>query len=81
MVQRSVPVCGSEPIIASMTPKHAIVTPLSGALPDSTDDRGQTEHGERQHFRRAERQHQRPQDRDRDRHQQRAEQAAEHRGQ
>jgi hypothetical protein len=36
MVQRSVPVCGSEPIIASMTPKQAIVTPFNGALPDRT---------------------------------------------
>ena len=37
MVQRSVPVCGSEPIIASIMPKQAAVRPRKGALPDSTD--------------------------------------------
>ena len=36
MVQRSVPVCGSEPIMAIMTPRQAAATPRSGALPDST---------------------------------------------
>ena len=37
MVQRSVPVCGSEPIMASIMPKQAPVRPRSGALPESTD--------------------------------------------
>ena len=37
MVQRRVPVCGSEPIIASIMPKQAAVRPRSGALPESTD--------------------------------------------
>ena len=36
MVQRSVPVCGSVPIIAIMTPRHPTVTPRNGALPDRT---------------------------------------------
>ena len=36
MVQRRVPVCGSVPIIAIMTPKQPAVSPRSGALPDST---------------------------------------------
>jgi hypothetical protein len=31
-----VPVCGSVPIIAIMTPRHPAVIPRSGALPDST---------------------------------------------
>ena len=37
MVQRSVPVCGSDPIIASIMPKQAQVSPRNGVLPDSTD--------------------------------------------
>jgi hypothetical protein len=36
MVQRSVPVCGSDPIIASIMPKQAQVRPRNGVLPDST---------------------------------------------
>ena len=36
MVQRSVPVCGSVPIIAIMMPRQPAVRPRSGALPDST---------------------------------------------
>ena len=36
MVQRSVPVCGSDPIIASRMPKQAQVRPRSGVFPDST---------------------------------------------
>ena len=36
MVQRSVPDCGSVPIIASIMPKQAKVSPRSGALPDRT---------------------------------------------
>ena len=35
-VQRSVPVCGSVPIMASIMPKQAQVRPRNGALPDST---------------------------------------------
>ena len=35
MVQRSVPDCGSVPIIDSIMPKQAAATPRSGALPDS----------------------------------------------
>jgi hypothetical protein len=35
MVQRSVPDCGSVPIMRSIMPKHAKVSPRSGALPDS----------------------------------------------
>ncbi len=37
MVQRSVPDCGSVPIIASIRPKQAAASPRSGALPDSED--------------------------------------------
>ena len=37
MVQRSVPVCGSEPIIASIMPKQAAVRPRNGALPARTE--------------------------------------------
>ena len=37
MVQRSVPDCGSVPIIDSIMPKQAAQTPRSGALPDSVD--------------------------------------------
>ena len=36
MVQRSVPDCGSVPIMRSIMPKHAKVSPRSGALPDKT---------------------------------------------
>ena len=36
MVQRSVPVCGSEPIMAIMMPRQPAATPRNGALPDST---------------------------------------------
>ena len=36
MVQRSVPDCGSVPIIDSIMPKHAAVSPRSGALPERT---------------------------------------------
>ena len=36
MVQRSVPDCGSVPIMRSIMPKQANVSPRSGALPDST---------------------------------------------
>ena len=36
MVQRSVPDCGSVPIMRSIMPKQAKVSPRSGALPDST---------------------------------------------
>ena len=36
MVQRRVPVCGSEPIIASIMPKQPAVRPRSGELPEST---------------------------------------------
>ncbi len=36
MVQRSVPVCGSVPIIAIMMPKQPAVIPRKGALPERT---------------------------------------------
>jgi hypothetical protein len=35
-VQRSVPVCGSDPIMAIMMPRQPAAIPRNGALPDST---------------------------------------------
>ncbi len=45
MVQRSVPVCGSEPIMAIMMPRQPAATPRNGALPDkkATIDMPKTE--------------------------------------
>src|ERR1051326_9589021 len=37
MVQRSVAVGGSEPIMASIMPKQAQVSPRNGVLPDNTE--------------------------------------------
>ena len=78
-VQRSVPDCGSVPIMRSIMPKHAKVSPRSGALPDSTATIEMPNTAMREQFGRADIENDRPHDRQRDRHQRRAEQAADQR--
>ena len=80
MVQRSVPVCGSDPIMASRIPRQAQVSPRSGVFPESTATIEMPNTPMREKLGRSDVKDDRPHQRQRETHHGRAEQAAHQRG-